>query len=74
MQAFQNLGANLDDYLRSIIPPVMKLFEPADVPLAVCICAVETQIIHPFVRQDEHVMQLFGSVNSLFLQIHLAVI
>lgn len=63
--ALQSFGANLDDYLHLIIPPVVKLFEPIDLPLAVCVCALETvhhlaeildltdfatRIIHPIVR------------------------
>lgn len=63
--ALQKFGDNLDDYLHLIIPPIVKLFEPNDVPQNVCITALETinylaeildftdfssRIIHPLVR------------------------
>jgi FKBP12-rapamycin complex-associated protein len=42
LQALQKFGNNLDEYLHMIIPPVVKLFEPVDVPLQVSITAFET--------------------------------
>lgn len=63
--ALQKFGDNLDDYLHLIIPPIVKLFEPIDLPMNVCIAALETinylaeildftdfssRIIHPLVR------------------------
>lgn len=65
LQALQSFGANLDDYLHLVIPPVVKLFEPNELPLNVCVAAFETvnhlagildltdfasRIIHPIVR------------------------
>lgn len=67
--ALQKFGDNLDDYLHLIIPPIVKLFEPIDVPQNVCICALETinylaeildftdfssRILHPLVRVLEN--------------------
>lgn len=63
--ALQAFGNNLDDYLHLIIPPIVKLFDPTDVPLKVSETAFETinylamildftdfssRIIHPLVR------------------------
>lgn len=42
LQALQSFGANLDDYLHLIVPPIVRLFEANDLPLAVNICALET--------------------------------
>uniref|UniRef100_A0A1B0GIX2 Serine/threonine-protein kinase TOR n=2 Tax=Lutzomyia longipalpis TaxID=7200 RepID=A0A1B0GIX2_LUTLO len=42
MQALQKFGNNLDDYLHLIIPPIVKLFDPADAPHSVCVVAFET--------------------------------
>ncbi|KAL7026943.1 hypothetical protein ACKWTF_005245 [Chironomus riparius] len=61
----QKFGDNLDDYLHLIVPPIVKLFEPIDVPQNVSNAALETinhlaeildftdyssRIIHPLVR------------------------
>lgn len=63
--ALQKFGDNLDDYLHLIVPPIVKLFEPIDVPQSVSIAALETinylaeildftdfssRILHPLVR------------------------
>lgn len=63
--ALQAFGNNLDDYLHLIIPPIVKLFDPTDVPPKVSETAFETinylamildftdfssRIIHPLVR------------------------
>ncbi|XP_039428931.1 serine/threonine-protein kinase Tor-like [Culex pipiens pallens] len=74
LSALQKFGNNLDDYLHLIIPAVVKLFEPIDVPFAVSLAALETinylaeildftdfssRIIHPLVRVlDNHPGQL----------------
>ncbi|XP_035780760.1 serine/threonine-protein kinase Tor-like [Anopheles albimanus] len=63
--AMRNFGNNLDDYLHLIIPAIVKLFEPIDIPMNVSITALQTinylaevldftdfssRIIHPLVR------------------------
>ncbi|XP_052868920.1 serine/threonine-protein kinase Tor isoform X2 [Anopheles cruzii] len=63
--AMRNFGNNLDDYLHLIIPAIVKLFEPIDIPLNVSITALQTinylaevldftdfssRIVHPLVR------------------------
>lgn len=65
LQALQKFGNNLDDYLHLVIPPIVKLFDPTDIPQTVSITALETinhlagildftdfssRIIHPLVR------------------------
>lgn len=65
LNALQKFGNNLDDYLHLIIPPIVKLFDPIDIPLNVSVTALETinhlacildftdyssRIIHPLVR------------------------
>lgn len=65
LQALQNFGNNLEEYLHFIIPPIVKLFEPIDIPHTVCVAALETinllaetldftdfisRIIHPLIR------------------------
>ncbi|XP_048250308.1 serine/threonine-protein kinase mTOR-like isoform X1 [Haliotis rufescens] len=65
LNALQLFGANLDDYLHLLLPPVVKLFDSADIPIAVRKMALETidrltdaldltdyasRIIHPLVR------------------------
>lgn len=65
LAALQKFGDNLDDYLHLIIPPIVKLFEPIDLPQNVCTSALETinylaeildftdfssRILHPLVR------------------------
>ncbi|KAL5013846.1 hypothetical protein ScPMuIL_008116 [Solemya velum] len=65
LKALQLFGANLDDYLHLLLPPVVKLFDSTDVPLLVRRGALETidrltdtldltdfasRIIHPLVR------------------------
>lgn len=70
LDTLQKFGDNLDNYLHLIIPPIVKLFEPIDVPQNVCIAALSTinvlaefldftdfssRIIHPLVRViDNH--------------------
>ncbi|XP_058826350.1 serine/threonine-protein kinase Tor [Topomyia yanbarensis] len=74
LTALQKFGNNLDDYLHLIIPAIVKLFEPIDIPFAVSLAALETinylaeildftdfssRIIHPLVRVlDNHPGQL----------------
>ncbi|XP_055588723.1 serine/threonine-protein kinase Tor [Uranotaenia lowii] len=74
LTALQKFGNNLDDYLHLIIPAIVKLFEPIEVPFAVSLAALETinylaeildftdfssRIIHPLVRVlDNHPVQL----------------
>uniref|UniRef100_T1ISC3 Serine/threonine-protein kinase TOR n=1 Tax=Strigamia maritima TaxID=126957 RepID=T1ISC3_STRMM len=63
--ALQKFGSNLDDYLHLILPPIVRLFDSQEVPIAVRRCALETvdhltesldftdyasRIIHPLVR------------------------
>uniref|UniRef100_A0A182JMR8 Serine/threonine-protein kinase TOR n=1 Tax=Anopheles atroparvus TaxID=41427 RepID=A0A182JMR8_ANOAO len=63
--ALRNFGNNLDDFLHLIIPAIVKLFEPIDIPLNVSITALQTinylaevldftdfssRILHPLVR------------------------
>lgn len=65
LAALQKFGDNLDDYLHLIIPPIVKLFEPIDLPQNVCTSSLETinylaeildftdfssRILHPLVR------------------------
>ena len=65
LAALQKFGDNLDDHLHLIIPPIVKLFEPIDLPMNVCVSALETinylaeildftdfssRILHPLVR------------------------
>lgn len=65
LEALQKFGNNLDDYLHLVLPPIIKLFEPIDVPQPVCMVALNTikhlaqfldftdfssRIIHPIVR------------------------
>lgn len=65
LSALQKFGDNLDDFLHLIIPSVVKLFEPIDVPQNVCQASLETinylseildftdfssRILHPLVR------------------------
>ncbi|KAL3862460.1 hypothetical protein ACJMK2_008424 [Sinanodonta woodiana] len=65
LNALQLFGANLDDYLHLLIPPVVKLFDSTEVPIPVRRVALETidrltdsldftdfasRIIHPLVR------------------------
>ncbi|CAH1772250.1 unnamed protein product [Owenia fusiformis] len=65
LNALQLFGANLDDYLHLLLPPIVKLFDTPDVPVSVRKCALETidhltdsldltdfasRIIHPIVR------------------------
>lgn len=38
----QHLGSNLDDYLHLILPPVVRLFDAKDCPIAVSKQAMET--------------------------------
>lgn len=33
LNAIQQFGANLDDYLHLLLPPIVKLFDAPDVPL-----------------------------------------
>lgn len=35
LNALQLFGANLDDYLHLLLPPVVKLFDSAEAPLKV---------------------------------------
>uniref|UniRef100_A0A672YHX5 Serine/threonine-protein kinase TOR n=1 Tax=Sphaeramia orbicularis TaxID=375764 RepID=A0A672YHX5_9TELE len=65
LNAIQLFGANLDDYLHLLLPPIVKLFDAPDVPLQARKVALETldrltesldftdyasRIIHPIVR------------------------
>ncbi|XP_038044243.1 serine/threonine-protein kinase mTOR-like [Patiria miniata] len=65
LNAMQKFGANLDDYLHLLLPPVVKLFDSNDIPMTVRRTALETidllcgtldftdfasRIIHPLVR------------------------
>ncbi|XP_071482072.1 serine/threonine-protein kinase mTOR-like [Diadema antillarum] len=65
LNAMQKFGANLDDYLHLLLPPVVKLFDSHDVPIPVRRTALETidhlsdtldfmefasRIVHPLVR------------------------
>lgn len=65
LQALQRFGNNLDEYLHLVLPPIVKLFDPTDVPLPVAVAALDTinhlagildfteyssRIIHPLVR------------------------
>ncbi|XP_015233310.1 PREDICTED: serine/threonine-protein kinase mTOR [Cyprinodon variegatus] len=65
LNAIQLFGANLDDYLHLLLPPIVKLFDASDVPLQARKVALETldrltesldftdyasRIIHPIVR------------------------
>lgn len=73
LNALQLFGANLDDYLHLLLPPVVKLFDSPDVPLSVKRIALETvdkltltldltefasRIIHPLVRTLDSVPEL----------------
>lgn len=65
LDAFRKFGNNLDDYMHLILPPIVKLFDPQDCPMAVSKQALETvdqladildfsdfasRIIHPLIR------------------------
>ncbi|XP_041480411.1 serine/threonine-protein kinase mTOR-like [Lytechinus variegatus] len=65
LNAMQKFGANLDDYLHLLLPPVVKLFDSQDLPVSVRRTALETvdhlsdnldfmefasRIVHPLVR------------------------
>ncbi|NWH64585.1 MTOR kinase, partial [Geococcyx californianus] len=65
LNAIQLFGANLDDYLHLLLPPIVKLFDAPDVPMVARKAALETvdrltesldftdyasRIIHPIVR------------------------
>ncbi|KAJ6656782.1 hypothetical protein lerEdw1_003113 [Lerista edwardsae] len=65
LNAIQLFGANLDDYLHLLLPPIVKLFDAPDAPLLARKAALETvdrltesldftdyasRIIHPIVR------------------------
>ncbi|XP_077998557.1 serine/threonine-protein kinase mTOR-like [Glandiceps talaboti] len=65
LNAMQMFGANLDDYLHLLLPPVVKIFDSPDIPAPVRRAALETidrlsdtldftdfasRIIHPLVR------------------------
>ncbi|KAM5132577.1 serine/threonine-protein kinase mTOR [Mantella aurantiaca] len=65
LNAIQMFGANLDDYLHLLLPPIVKLFDASDAPLPARKVALETvdrltesldftdyasRIIHPIVR------------------------
>ncbi|XP_056399106.1 serine/threonine-protein kinase mTOR isoform X3 [Hyla sarda] len=65
LNAIQMFGANLDDYLHLLLPPIVKLFDASDSPLQARKVALETvdrltesldftdyasRIIHPIVR------------------------
>lgn len=70
LNALKKFGNTLDDYLHLVLPPIVKLFEPNDVPSSVCIAALDSinhlaeildftdyasRIIHPLVRVlDNH--------------------
>lgn len=70
LNALKKFGNTLDDYLHLVLPPIVKLFEPINVPTTVCIAALDavnhlaeildftdysSRIIHPLVRVlDNH--------------------
>ncbi|XP_060066726.1 serine/threonine-protein kinase mTOR-like [Ylistrum balloti] len=73
LNALQLFGANLDDYLHLILPPVVRLLDGTDVPLSVRKVALETldrltytldltdyasRIIHPLVRTLDNYPEL----------------
>lgn len=73
LAALQKFGDNLDDYLHLIIPPIVKLFEPIDLPQNVCTSSLETisylaeildftdfasRILHPLVRVIDNYPEL----------------
>ncbi|XP_071144772.1 serine/threonine-protein kinase mTOR-like isoform X1 [Mytilus edulis] len=73
LKCLQLFGANLDDYLHLLLPPVVKLFDSHDIPIAVRRAALETidrfsdtldltdyasRIIHPLVRTLDSVPDL----------------
>ncbi|XP_064598762.1 serine/threonine-protein kinase mTOR-like [Liolophura sinensis] len=76
LNALQLFGANLDDYLHLLLPPVVKLFDSQDVPMNVRRISLETidkltdsldltdfasRIIHPLARTIDSVPELRGS-------------
>ncbi|XP_065842793.1 serine/threonine-protein kinase mTOR-like [Oscarella lobularis] len=73
LNAIQTFRSNLDDYLHLILPPIVKLFESRDVPMAVRRAALLTigilttsvdfrdfasRLIHPIVRTLDHTPDL----------------
>ncbi|XP_054720357.1 serine/threonine-protein kinase mTOR-like [Uloborus diversus] len=71
--ALQKFGNNLDDYVHLILPPIVKLFDSPEVPIAVQRCALETvdhlsetldftefasRILQPLVRNLDTVPEL----------------
>ncbi|XP_013416422.1 serine/threonine-protein kinase mTOR-like [Lingula anatina] len=76
LNAMQMFGPNLDDYLHLLLPPVVRLFDSADVPIPVRRGALETvdrltdsldltdfasRIIHPLVRTLDTTPELRGT-------------
>uniref|UniRef100_A0AAQ4QZI1 Serine/threonine-protein kinase TOR n=1 Tax=Gasterosteus aculeatus aculeatus TaxID=481459 RepID=A0AAQ4QZI1_GASAC len=76
LNAIQLFGANLDDYLHLLLPPIVKLFDASDVPLQARKVALETldrltesldftdyasRIIHPIVRTLDSTPELRGT-------------
>ncbi|XP_041377661.1 serine/threonine-protein kinase mTOR-like isoform X2 [Gigantopelta aegis] len=76
LNALQLFGANLDDYLHLLLPPVVKLFDSVDIPISVRRLALETidhltdtldltdyasRIIHPLARTLDTTVQLHAT-------------
>ncbi|KAG8142391.1 hypothetical protein E2320_006314 [Naja naja] len=80
LNAIQLFGANLDDYLHLLLPPIVKLFDAPDAPLSARKAALETvdrltesldftdyasRIIHPIVRTLDQSPELATAMDTL---------
>ncbi|ESO95689.1 hypothetical protein LOTGIDRAFT_214800 [Lottia gigantea] len=81
LDALQLFGANLDDYLHLLLPPVIKLFDSPEIPMAVRKSSLETidrltdnldltdyasKLIHPLARILDSTPALHGTaMNTL---------
>ena len=77
LNALQLFGANLDDYLHLLLPPVVKLFDSPDVPLSVkrsviYACTSKcTNILHCFLHpfNVNIIYIIYINVSSFFSQL-----
>ncbi|KAG7259353.1 hypothetical protein CRUP_032803 [Coryphaenoides rupestris] len=78
LNAIQLFGANLDDYLHLLLPPIVKLFDAPDVPLQARKSSLDftdyaSRIIHPIVRTLDTTPELrstsMDTLSSLVFQL-----
>lgn len=86
LNAIQLFGANLDDYLHLLLPPIVKLFDAPDVPLQarksvphVCGCRMSVYPENAISVKPHSIINLYlymntlpfkGEVNSKMLYLH----